>query len=492
MWIEVLILSRKARLFFAGAGPGNTELITKAALSVLKNADIVIFGHFINPNLLFYAKDSAEFIFVGKDDDTVFKRMATLEDEETVIWLTIGDSVFFSKSNRRIARVKQLGNIDIEIIPGIISAIAVPSYSGILISKPDCTDTVTVSVGKRVALGQINCPKKVGSPTIIFFLAIDNLHKLVEKMLDAGWKSDDKTAIIENGTTGSCREVFSNLGNIADDASRHDILEPALFVCGKEVENKNLLKWFNKKPLFSKRIIVTRPMPEGIKTAARLEQMGADVIYLPSIRLNPIDVKIKPLNRYDLIVFTSANSVIFFLKQMQESGQSAQAIRKIACIGMKTAETLEKYYLRSDVIPKEHNSAGLLNELIKIGIKDKRILIPGSTMMKPYLANKLRAKGADVEIVDLYKPEQNSIKWLEIIKNKINKWDKIKYLLLTSGFVAESVVNSFDDRDFLTSRVENTVAISKNVGKIAAELGFKRILVSRETTEESMLERLLK
>ncbi len=482
----------KVSLYFAGAGPGDTGLITKTALSVLKNADIVFFGHFINPNLLFYAKDSAEFIFIGRDDNEAFQRLKTLENGETVIWLTIGDPIFFSKSNRRITKFKQLKNIKIDIIPGITSAVAVPTYSGILISKPDLTDTVTVSVGKRVASGQINCPNKADSPTVIFFLTVDNLNELIKKMLNVGWSQDDQAVIIENGTTGNCREIFGKLETIADDAASHNIHEPALFICGKEAKNENIFAWFNKKPLFSMRIIVTRPMPDGIRTVELLERMGADVVYLPSIKLNPIDVKIEPLDKYDLIIFTSSNSVRLFLKQMKKSGQSIQSIKRIACVGRKTANSLEKYYLVSDIIPKEYNSASLLNELIKIGIKGKRILLPGSTMMKPYLEDKLKAKGAEVETVYLYRPEQNSIKWLEIIKNKINKWENIHYLLLTSAFAAKSAVKSFECRTLLTSKVENAVVISENVGKIAKDLGFKKVIVSREATEESMLEKIVK
>jgi len=475
-------LLHKKKLFFVGTGPGAIGLVTKRALSVLKKADLVIFGRFINPNILFYANSNAEFIDNISDEEILYK--LANDSYKIAVWLTIGDPCFFSKHNRRIEQFSKLSNLDIEIVPGISSAIAVPEYSGILISKPDFTDTVTISVGRKVVSGKTACPKKSDSPTALFFLALDVLKELTQKLLRAGWLPDEPVAIIENGTTEN-RTIAGKLAEIADLAKQNGVSEPALFVCGKESDRKNRFDWFEKKPLFSKRIVVTRPMPNGLDTIDILEELGADVIYLPVVKLTRLSFDVDP-SGYDLIIFTSAKSVSYFFEHVKPDSCNGL----IASVGQKTADALAKYHIKADIVPDEFSSKALTEKLIATGVKGKTILIPGSEMMNPEMSLRLKESGADVRLLYLYKPEKNRIKWENLIRKKIDRWKNIDYLMLTSGFTAKMAAEFFDGH-LLIKKSLKTVAISKNVGRIAENLGFKNIIVSKEATEESMIKKIL-
>ncbi|NOZ84508.1 MAG: hypothetical protein GXP60_06885 [Epsilonproteobacteria bacterium] len=472
-----------------GTGPGAIGLVTKRALWVLKRADIVIYGRFINPNLLFYANKKARYISACNDEEAIFSELSKLNGNRDVAWLTIGDPIFFSKHNRRMEKFAKLTNLEIEIIPGVTSALAASTYSGILVSKPSCTDAVTISVGKKVATGKANCPKKSDSPTVIFFLALDCLKELTEKLFKAGWQKSDACAIIENGTTQN-RTVFGRLSKIADLTDINEISEPALFVCGQEVSSKNRFGWFEKKPLFSKKIVVTRPMPEGLDTVDKLEELGADILYLPVVNIVRLPYDIDSID-YDLIVFTSAKSVSCFFDNIKQSGIYADRIGSIACVGKKTAAALGNYHLKADIIPDDFSAKALTDRLLAEGIKGKRILIPGSEMMNPAMSLRLREAGASVKLLYLYRPEKNSIQWSSLIEKKIENWGNVDYLMLTSGFIAKETANFFENKQFLVKKSSKTVAISKNVGRISKRLGFKNILVSEEATEESMIKKIL-
>ncbi len=482
-------MPHKVKLFFVGAGPGAIGLVTKRALSVLKRADIVIYGRFINPNLLFYAGEKARYISACNDEEAIFSELSKLNGNRNTVWLTIGDPIFFSKHNRRMEKFSRIKNLEIEIIPGITSAIAAPTYSGIMVSMPSCTDTVTISVGKKMASGKANCPKKSDSPTVIFFLALDCLKELTEELFKAGWQKSDACAIIENGTTRN-RTVFGSLSKIADMADINEISEPALFICGQEASSKNRFGWFEKKPLFSKKIVVTRPMPEGLDTVDKLEELGADVLYLPVINIVRLSCDIDSTD-YDLIIFTSAKSVSCFFDNIKLSGIYADRIGSIACVGKKTAAALGNYHLKADIVPDDFSAKAMTDRLLAEGIKGKKILIPGSEMMNPVMPLRLREAGASVKLLYLYRPEKNPIQWSSLIKKKIENWGNIDYLMLTSGFIAKEAADFFEDERFLVEKSSKTVAISKNVGRISNRLGFRNIIVSDEATEEGMIKKIL-
>ncbi|GMT43227.1 MAG: uroporphyrinogen III methyltransferase [bacterium] len=484
-----MTLPHRSKLFFVGTGPGAIGLVTKRAFWALKKADIVIYGRFINPNLLFYASKKARYISACNDEEAIFSELSKLDGSRNTVWLTIGDPIFFSKHNRRMEKFAKLANLEIEIIPGVTSALAASTYSGILVSKPDCTDTVTISVGKKVATGKTNCPKKSDSPTVIFFLALDCLRELTEELFKAGWHKSDACAIIENGTTQN-RTVFGGLSEIADMADSNGISEPALFVCGQEASSKNRFGWFEKKPLFSKKIVVTRPMPEGLDTVDKLEELGADVLYLPVVNIVRLPCDIDSTD-YDLVIFTSAKSVSCFFDNIKQSGIHAGRIGSIACVGKKTAAALSDYHLKADIIPDDFSAKALTDKLIIEEIEGKRILIPGSEMMNPAMSLRLREAGASVKLLYLYRPEKNPIQWSSLIEKKIENWGNIDYLMLTSGFIAKAAADFFENKRFLVEKSSKTVAISKNVGRISKRLGFKNIIVSDEAAEESMIKKIL-
>ncbi|MFH1146670.1 MAG: uroporphyrinogen-III C-methyltransferase [Pseudomonadota bacterium] len=415
------------KVFLIGAGPGDPGLLTLKAKEVLSEADVVIYDYLASKRLLDYAPDKAERVYVGKqggchamEQGDINELIITKAKEgKTVARLKGGDPFIFGRGGEEAEELVAAGVL-FEIVPGITSAIAVPAYAGIPLTHRKYTTSVAFISGhedptkseSNIAWDKI----ATGIGTLVFFMGVKNLPHIVERLTSNGRSPDTPVAVIRWGTTAQQEKVIGTLANIVDLVSQKGIKPPAITVVGEVVGLHEKLSWFESKPLFGRRIVVTRTREQASELVDRLEKLGAACEEFPTICIippeswDPLDDAIRRLREFDWIVFTSVNGAGNFLARLKVLGLDLRALKdcKIAAIGPKTAEILENAYILPDYIPSEYRAEGVIEGLEKAGVNGKRVLIPRAEKAREVLPQKLAEAGAHVELIAAYrtvKPE---------------------------------------------------------------------------------------
>lgn len=413
----------RGKVYLVGAGPGDPKLITLKALEVLRQADVVIYDRLVSPNLLLQVKESAERIYAGKK-----KNKHTLKQEEinqllvdhaqqgkVVVRLKGGDPMVFGRGGEEAEVLAEHG-IDYEIVPGISSIYAVPAYAGIPVTHRDYASSFYVVTGHE-------SPEKLRSSihweflvhaadTLIFLMGVSRLDVICEQLMRHGRSPDTPVALIRWGTRAEQRTLIGTLGDIVRRAREAKFLPPAVIVAGDVVRLRDKLLWAEKRPLFGKRILVTRSRSQASELAKRIEELGGEAVTFPVLQFAPIrdearlaalDEAIASLAAYDWLVFTSVNGVEYFFRRVREKRQDIRQIRgRIAAVGPRTAEALLGHGLVAEELPDLYQAEGLAELLLQKLQPGERVLIPRSSIARDYLPETLRAAGYEADAVDVY------------------------------------------------------------------------------------------
>ncbi|UCH86228.1 MAG: uroporphyrinogen-III C-methyltransferase [Dehalococcoidia bacterium] len=413
-------MGSKGLVYLVGAGPGDPGLITVKGLACLEKADVVVYDRLVSPALLRQAPQECEMIDVGKRP-----RRHTLPQKEinallaekalagkVVVRLKGGDPFLFGRGGEEAEALAEAG-VPFEIVPGVTSAIAAPAYAGIPVTHRDQTSSFAVVTGHEdptKADSSLDWQKlATGVGTLVILMGVGNLPKIVAKLIEHGRDPHTPVAIVQEGTEARQKTVTGTLADIVEKARGADIKPPAVTVVGEVVALREKLRWFDTKPLFGKRVLVTRSREQASALSERLREMGAEPLEYPAIEIAPpkdmtsLDDAIAKLPTYDWLVFTSANGVRALVDRMSEKGTDIEALArpKIAAIGPATAQALQRYGLRVDYMPQVY-----LAEEIATGIGDvagQRILLPRVERASKQLTKALRDKGAAVDEVTAYR-----------------------------------------------------------------------------------------
>ena len=412
-------------VYLVGAGPGDWRLVTMKAVDCLKEADVVIYDRLADDRILRFAKDTAEFVYVGKasanhtmkQEDISRLIVNKAKEGKTVVRLKGGDPFVFGRGGEEGMLLEENG-IPFEIVPGVTSAISVPAYAGIPVTHRAVATSFAVVTGHedptKAASGMNWAGLATGVDTLVFLMGIANLPHIMQKLIENGRAADTPAAVIRWGTKPAQRVLVTTLGRAADDVKVKGIKPPAIFIVGEVVSLRDKLQWFDKlaqRPLFGRRILVTRARSQASRLTEKLESLGADCMEVPAIRLaDPsdgfaaADAAIAHVDRYHWIIFTSANGVSRFFDRLFHAGKDARALSyaKIATIGSATAEKLLTYGIKPDVIPEEFRAEGILEALSGKLPPHAKILLPRAEEARLVLPEKLREKGAEVDVVALY------------------------------------------------------------------------------------------
>jgi len=355
------------KVYLVGAGPGDAELITLKGYQLICRADVILYDHLAPSELLQLAKPDAQVISVAK-----FASRHTVPQPEinklllekarqnnTIVRLKGGDPLLFGRGAEEAEACAEAG-IPFEVVPGITSAIAAPSYAGIPPTHRDYASCVAIITGHRKDEQPLKIPK---ADTLIFLMGVANIQKIIDSLIDAGWPKQTKIAAIQNGTCYNQKVISGTLENFVETIQKENLKPPAIFIVGRVVELQETLNWFEKKT----RILVLGMHPEKYK------HLGS-VVHRQIINCVPLedysraDQILKHLDTFDWIVFTSANGVRFFFKRLNALGSDARVLAsvKVATIGKTTAESLAEFGIVADMIPDTESSAGLLLSLIHI------------------------------------------------------------------------------------------------------------------------------
>ena len=391
-------------VYLVGAGPGRPGLITVEGVRRLRAADVVIYDYLANPRLLDYAPDAAQRILVGKHGGgfTVPQREITALMIEharagrTVVRLKGGDPMIFARGAEE-AQALQAAAIRFEIVPGVTSAVAVPAYAGIPLTDRDSASSFTVLTGyeypekSHLAVRWDAVARRGG--TLVLLMTTRQLRNNMAKLISNGLAADTPVAVIRWGTVAEQRTVTGSAATIADLADAADIRPPALAVVGKVVDLRKKLAWFEQKPLFGRSIAVTRPRAQAAEFIESLEDLGADVLAVPTIEIvapsswAPVDRAIAAVEQFDWLVFTSVNGVERFLSRLLERGRDVRALHRarLAAVGPATGQALRRYGLAVDVVPGEYRAEGVAAAMAERDIRGKTVLLPRASAAREVL-----------------------------------------------------------------------------------------------------------
>ncbi|MBI3991623.1 MAG: uroporphyrinogen-III C-methyltransferase, partial [Candidatus Omnitrophica bacterium] len=385
-------MKKKGIVYLIGAGPGDPGLITLKGIECLKKAEVVIYDHLVNPQLLSYARKDAEIIYAGKiqnkhtltQDEINRLLVKKASSGKCVARVKGGDPFIFGRGGEE-AEALVRARINFEIVPGVTSAIAVPAYAGIPLTMRKFTSTVGFITGHEDPTKEISDipwdKVSTGMGTLVFLMGLNNLPEIVNRLIYHGKKPETPVAVIQWGTLPKQRTVTGNLKDIAEKVKKEKLKPPSIIVVGDVVKLRNSLNWFEKRPLFGKRILVTRTREQASELSNMLKDLGADVIEFPTIEIRPIsdykkaDNAISNLSQYSYLFLTSVNGVRFFKERLDALGLDSRAVAgvKVCAIGPRTAEELEKIGIKPDFIPSEYSAEGILNKIHNL--KGKNILI---------------------------------------------------------------------------------------------------------------------
>jgi len=405
-------------VYIVGAGPGDPSLISVRGRKYLEAADVVLYDHRVHVRLLRLARRDAERIDVGPaapkplDQDAICFLLADKAREgRIVVRLKWGDPFVFDSGGKEALFLHEQG-IRFEVVPGIPVAIGGPAYAGIPVTYPEAGDSLTFvrgHEGETETAPDVDWAVLAGlSGTLVSYAGAKQIGRITQALVAKGRSPEETAALIYDATLPAQRTVAGTLGTIAGLA-REDA--PALLVIGRVSGLREHLRWFDERPLFGRRIVVTRSREQAGELIELLEDRGAEAIPAPTTRIAPpedyahLDRACADAGSFDWIIFTSANGVDYFMKRLLATGdvRDLKGV-KICTVGPSTASRVQRFGIRVDLTPDEYRAEAIVDAFRKSGqLEGIRFLLPRADIARELLAEELRAAGAEVVEVAAYR-----------------------------------------------------------------------------------------
>jgi uroporphyrinogen III methyltransferase / synthase len=417
--------SESAKVYLIGAGPGDIGLVTLRAKECIQNADVIVYDHLANPDTLGWARDDAEIIYAGKEPGESRPSQQEINslliqkarEGKEVVRLKGGDPFVFGRGAEEAQAIAAAG-IPFEIVPGITSSIAGPAYAGIPVTHRAHNSHVTFFTGhqdpaKTESAIDYAALAKLGG-TQVMLMGVERLGSVTDEMIKHGVRGDLPVALVRWATTGQQETLTGTLQDIAQKAAASGFAAPAVAVFGEVVALRDHLNWYEKenRPLLGKRVVVTRTRKQASVLSNKLRALGAHIIELPTIRIEPpTDLRefaelVQDAHIYDWIVFTSANGVEAFFHIFFKLYDDAREIggARIAAIGPATAQRVKDFHLHVDLQPQEFIAEDVVREFQKQGsIENLKILVVRAEKARDVLPKELSALGAIVDEAFAYR-----------------------------------------------------------------------------------------
>jgi len=407
------------KVYLIGAGPGDPGLLTLKGRAILERADCVIYDFLAAEELLRFCRPDAERIFVGKRGAGPRKPqpeinqllIAKAREMGKVARLKGGDPFVFGRGGEEALALVQAG-ITFEVVPGVTSGVAAPAYAGIPVTNRDLTSSVTFLAGHEDPSKEESAidwqAAAIGSGTLVFFMGTRNLAAIASRLVAHGRPPETPAAVIHWGTRPGQQVVTGTLADIAPRAA--SLQPPTVIVVGDVVKLRDQLNWFERLPLFGKRIVITRAREQAENLREALAELGAEVIELPTIEIRnpaswePLDKAIQRLEEFQFLLVTSVNGVRSFLSRLSASGKDVRDLKglTIGAIGPATAAEFARTGVKVDFVPTEYRAEGLLESLASHDLRGKAFLIPRAKVARDLVPRALEERGARVEVVEAY------------------------------------------------------------------------------------------
>jgi uroporphyrinogen III methyltransferase/synthase len=374
---------------------------------------VVIYDRLIPPGALAGARAEAELIYAGKEGGGPSMAQAEIERlllehgaaGRTVVRLKGGDPFVFGRGGEEAEALRAAG-IAFEVVPGVTAGVAAPAYAGIPATHREAASAVAFVTGHEDPLkpdSALDWSALAGFPgTLVLYMGVSRLAAIAERLAAGGRDPGEPAAAIERGTLPDQRVVTGTLGTIAAAAEAAAIRAPAIVVLGAVASLRERLQWFENRPLAGMTVAVTRARAQASGLAARLRALGAEVVEAPAIRIVPRQGPAPDLSRYDLVCLTSPNGVRLLFERLAAAACDARALAgtRVAAIGPGTAAALAEHGVIADVVPGRFVAEGLAEALGKVPVSCA--LVARAAEARDVLPAALRARGADVEVLELY------------------------------------------------------------------------------------------
>lgn len=506
---------QKGKVYIVGAGPGDISLLTLKGLKCLQKAEVVIYDFHLNAQVLNYISHDAEFIYAGKrggqhtmTQDEINRTLVEKAREGKIICrLKGGDPFVFGRGGEE-AETLAGENIEFEIVPGVSSAIAAPAYAGIPLTHRLYSSSIAIVPGYEDPSKEessIDWQKlATGVGTIVFLMTVKNISLVCKKLIDNGRSPDTPVAVIRWGTRADQTTLVGNLKTMPDLIKENEIKPPAVMVVGEVVRLREILNWYEKKPLFGQRILITREHSEGYES---LEELGAEIVEFRTIEIVPpedwaeLDNAIDKIESYNWLILTSANGVKFLFRRLFEKEKDIRDLKgiKICAVGTKTAEAINKFGVKVDLVPEEFNAEGLLSAISKqsnVGayrdtpLRGIKFLLPRAEVAREVLPEMIKELGGEIDVVTAYravKPDTHGKRLKRFLKE-----GKITIATFTSAATFNNFIEiTGEDAEDVLKDVAITV-IGPVTAKAIEKAGLKVSIMPKEATIEAMVNEIIK
>jgi uroporphyrinogen III methyltransferase/synthase len=502
------------KVYIVGAGPGDIGLLTVKGLKCLQRADAVVYDFHLNSQVLNYIHHDAEFIYAGKrggqhdmtQDDINRILVEKAGEGKTVCRLKGGDPFVFGRGGEEAEVLAEAG-IAFEIVPGISSSVAAPAYAGIPLTHRAHSSSFAVVPGyedvtkKESSIDWSRLATGVG--TIVFLMTVKNIKQVCEKLIENGRSPDTSVAVVRWGTRAEQTTLTGSLSNIPDLVKENEIRPPAVMVVGNVVKLRDKLRWFENKPLFGQRVLVTREHAEGFD---RLEELGAEILEFHTIKIVPpgswgdLDRAIDRIGTYQWIVMTSVNGVNYFFRRLREKERDIRDLKgiKICAVGSKTASAIRGFGINVDLVPEPFNAEGLVDAFMaKHGNKNSvnsldgiKILMPRAEVAREVFPQKVREMGGKIDVPAAYravKPDYRGKRLMRFLKG-----GKISIATFTSAATFNNFVDLLKEDGMAFLKDVSIAAIGPVTAKAIEQAGLKVSIMPEEATIDAMVDEILK
>ena len=513
--------ARAGIVYLVGAGPGDPGLMTARSLELIASADTIFYDRLIPPGALDGARSDAELVYVGKSPEqpaggpetgdtgplSAHRRRGSVPQEEinerlveaalaggSVVRLKGGDPFVFGRGGEEGEALRAAG-VEFEVVPGVTAGVAATAYAGIPVTHRDDASAVAFVTGHEDA-GKpetaLDWEALAAFPgTLVFYMGVRRLEENARALIEAGRDPGEPAAAVERGTMAGQRTVAATLGTIAAAVEREGVGAPALIVVGSVVERREALAWLERRPLHGRRIVVTRARAQASGLAATLRDLGAEVVELPAIRIEPriesdeVRGAIESIGDYALICVTSPNGAHLLFEALAAPDLDARALAgaTIAAIGPGTARALAEHGIAADVVPERFVAEALVESLAAVEVEGRRVLVARAAEARDVLPDALRERGAEVDVVALYETVRE-----DPDPAAIEAAQAADYVTFTSSSTVHNLLDALGDRFPAGARV---VSIGPITTEAARSAGLEVAIEAERHDVDGLLTALL-
>ncbi len=495
-------LSALGRVYLVGAGPGDPKLITLRGVECLRRADIILYDYLVNTEILKHASATAERICLGHHGETRIrtqeeinrKLVESAQSGKTVVRLKGGDPMVFGRAAEETEPLVRAG-IPYEIVPCVTAALAAASYGGVPITHRDHASAVALITAQQQARSpRMDYASLAQFPgTLVFYMGVTTAAQWTGDLIRGGKPPETPAAIIRRCSLPDQLLIRCRLDEVPERLTHPVVLRPpAVVVVGPVAAAEAQITWFQQRPLFGQRIVVTRPEAQAGDLANALAELGASVTVQPAIQIlapedwGPVDAALEQLDHFDWLVFSSANGVRYLFERLLAKHGDLRSLGRLrlAAIGPGTQAALWEYHLRADVLPEEYRAEALA-EALAADAKGRTFLLARASRGRELLAQQLQAAGGGVTQVVVYESQDVTRAAPEVAQQL--EAGVVDWITVTSSAIAHSLIALFGD----SLHECRLVSISPVTSSTLRESGFTPAAEARTYTMEGVVEAIL-